>query len=564
MAPSTNSAKADDQTEPPSIGIKRVETAQDSKAQRLLRVDQIYSRYVLRSPFTRRPIPMQPQKGPADTLRMLAETEVDIKSVLLKEVLLEIFDGVEGLSLNKTPPMCSPEILFHAKDALTSRKADEKEKDDPNQTLINDIESLLNNGEITFDLLWALMKPKDYVVSIQFRLTGQSQALSVVSGTYHKRQNSTNYFKLNGRMISHDGEDFGYDFVDTEIDEFDGARKITSLKAYPIQYDPNSDTLRKNLIQRGRKYLSLIRALPQAFCQEYTMDFGLEDHETSNGRIQAQKANLRGRVMADPEAWKFNNGWTDLATPIILGEYSITGKDLDLHDDQLLVCANWINGFSLTHKSWTTLLLMKSLKTKGKVVGLLSGSPGVGKTLTAEAVAEVTSRPLYQVSTGELGIDADKVDKRLGMILEITTRWGCVLLIDEAEIFLATRGNDLARDTLVSIFLRRLEYFRGVLILTTNRKSEIDPAQCRIHFSIHYPDLTESGRVTVWTNFIDTISKQTGTPSLDSADIEKLARLELNGRQIKNAVSCAVSLAREEKEPLSVNHIEMILSITNL
>ncbi|TGO67306.1 hypothetical protein BOTNAR_0045g00510 [Botryotinia narcissicola] len=498
MASSTNSATADDQTEPPSIGIKRVETAQDSKAQRLLRVDQIYSRTAKAT--------VKPDR------------------------------------FGKTALVCSPEILFHAKDALTSRKADEKEKDDPNQTLINDIgtalrfinedfgaqiqslESLLNNGEITFDLLWALMKPKDYVVSIQFRLTGQSQALSVVSGTYHKRQNSTNYFKLNGRMISHDGEDFSYGFIDTEIDEFDGARKITSLKAYLIQYDPNSDTLRKNLIQRGRKYLSLIRALPQAFCQEYTMDFGLEDHETSNGRIQAQKANLRGRVMADPEAWKFNNGWTDLAAPIILGEYSITGKDLDLRDDQLLVCANWNNGFSLTHKSWgqfsidglkdivwnedafqklvvdeTRRKLIHALvrahrqddasfddiiENKGKgLVGLLSGSPGVGKTLTAEAVAEVTSRPLYQVSTGELGIDADKVDKRLGMILEITRRWGCVLLIDEADEFLATRGNDLARDTLVSIFLRRLEYFRGVLILTTNRKSEIDPAfQSRIHF----------------------------------------------------------------------------------
>ncbi|KAI9647059.1 hypothetical protein NHQ30_005061 [Ciborinia camelliae] len=117
------------------------------------------------------------------------------------------------------------------------------------------------------------------------------------------------------------------------------------------------------------------------------------------------------------------------------------------------------------------------IENKGKgLVGLLSGSPGVGKTLTAEAVAEVTSRPLYQVSTGELGIDADVVDRRLGTILEISRRWGCVLLIDEADVFLATRGVDLARDTLVSIFLRRLEYFRGVLILTTNRKSEIDPA----------------------------------------------------------------------------------------
>ncbi|KAK8909236.1 hypothetical protein QC760_001962 [Botrytis cinerea] len=66
MASSSNSAPAD-QTGPPSIGIKRVETAQDSKAQRLLRVDQI--RYVLRSPLNRRPLPMQPQKGPPDALR---------------------------------------------------------------------------------------------------------------------------------------------------------------------------------------------------------------------------------------------------------------------------------------------------------------------------------------------------------------------------------------------------------------------------------------------------------------------------------------------------------------
>ena len=80
------------------------------------------------------------------------------------------------------------------------------------------------------------------------------------------------------------------------------------------------------------------------------------------------------------------------------------------------------------------------------------------------------------VSTGELGIDADVIDKRLNTILEITRRWGCVLLIDEADVFLSLRGQDLAKDTLVSIFLRRLEYFRGVLILTTNRQSQIDPA----------------------------------------------------------------------------------------
>ena len=189
----------------------------------------------------------------------------------------------------------------------------------------------------------------------------------------------------------------------------------------------------------------------------------------------------------------------------------------DLTEEQLMVCAYWINGFSLPRKIWGQFmvdnlveivwndnafqkLVMKEerrqlihglvkahrqdeeafddiVQNKGRgLVCLLAGSPGVGKTLTAEVVAETTHRPLYVVSTGELGLDADVVDRRLETILEITRRWGCVLLIDEADVFLSIRGQDLARDTLVSIFLRQLEYFRGVLILTTNRQAEIDPA----------------------------------------------------------------------------------------
>lgn len=96
---------------------------------------------------------------------------------------------------------------------------------------------------------------------------------------------------------------------------------------------------------------------------------------------------------------------------------------------------------------------------KGKgLVGLLSGSPGVGKTLTAEVVAELSKRPLYMISAGELGTTAEKVDTQLGMVLDITRRWGCVLLIDEADVFLWKRGDaQLERNALVSIFLRKLE-----------------------------------------------------------------------------------------------------------
>lgn len=182
--------------------------------------------------------------------------------------------------------------------------------------------------------------------------------------------------------------------------------------------------------------------------------------------------------------------------PRVSEEDEITTRDFS--DEQLLICAYWLNGFSLSQKQWGSFAvssctdiewnelafqklvipkkhrdmvyaLVKAhrqddttfddlIQNKGKgLIGLLTGSPGVGKTLTAEAVAEVTHRPLYVVSAGEIGTDTDLVDARVQEILEITRRWSCVLLIDEADVFMAARGTDLARNTLVSIFLRRLE-----------------------------------------------------------------------------------------------------------
>ena len=111
------------------------------------------------------------------------------------------------------------------------------------------------------------------------------------------------------------------------------------------------------------------------------------------------------------------------------------------------------------------------------LIGLLSGNPGCGKTLTAEAVAEIAKKPLYAVSAGELGTEVEKVDKQLSLILDLSNQWSAVLLLDEADVFLQERDDkDVTRNALVSIFLRQLEYFQGILILTTNRIRNCDPA----------------------------------------------------------------------------------------
>lgn len=85
------------------------------------------------------------------------------------------------------------------------------------------------------------------------------------------------------------------------------------------------------------------------------------------------------------------------------------------------------------------------------MIVLLDGPPGVGKTLTAESVAEEMKAPLYTMSAGELGTQADSVESKLGDILEMATMWNSILLIDEADIFLEQRGSgELERNELVA------------------------------------------------------------------------------------------------------------------
>jgi SpoVK/Ycf46/Vps4 family AAA+-type ATPase len=89
-------------------------------------------------------------------------------------------------------------------------------------------------------------------------------------------------------------------------------------------------------------------------------------------------------------------------------------------------------------------------KGKGMIV-LLDGPPGVGKTLTAESVAEEMKAPLYTMSAGELGTRAHTVEEKLADILEMATMWNAILLIDEADIFLEQRGTgELERNELVA------------------------------------------------------------------------------------------------------------------
>lgn len=195
-------------------------------------------------------------------------------------------------------------------------------------------------------------------------------------------------------------------------------------------------------------------------------------------------------------------------------------------------------------------------KGKGLII-LLHGAPGVGKTTTAEGVAEMFEKPLFQIICGDLGTSAPEVEEALESHFSLANRWGCVLLLDEADVFLATRAKeDFVRNGLVSVFLRVLEYYAGILFLTTNRVGDFDEAfASRIHISLYYPHLTlENTEAIFKLNFETTeqrfrkagrkirIQKES-ILARARAHFENHPKERWNGRQIRNACQTALALA---------------------
>jgi len=213
------------------------------------------------------------------------------------------------------------------------------------------------------------------------------------------------------------------------------------------------------------------------------------------------------------------------------------------------------------------------IKGKGKgLVAVLHGRPGVGKTLTAEGISEYLKKPLYMVSAGELGTDSRTLETQLSRILDVAHVWGAVLLLDEADIFLERRSvHDLHRNALVSIFLRQLEYFEGILFLTTNRVETFDEAfQSRIHIALRYNDLDRKAKRVIWKTFLGMVAREEMAENetdkerqvITEEEFDSMSRRNLNGRQIKNAVRTAQALAMTQNEALSMKHLELVLGVT--
>ena len=171
-------------------------------------------------------------------------------------------------------------------------------------------------------------------------------------------------------------------------------------------------------------------------------------------------------------------------------------------------------------------------KGNGTVV-ILEGPPGCGKTLTTEVYSELMEKPLYKVNAGQLGVDAKDMDNNLRSVLSKAARLGCILLIDECETFVRKRGNDLVQNSIITTFLRQIEYFDGIMFLTSNKIKDIDDViLSRCIAAIKYELLKTENAKKIWKVLIIQFELNT---QIDDKMIDILVNIFPNavGRDIK-------------------------------
>ncbi|KAJ6141696.1 hypothetical protein N7497_010795 [Penicillium chrysogenum] len=195
-----------------------------------------------------------------------------------------------------------------------------------------------------------------------------------------------------------------------------------------------------------------------------------------------------------------------------------------------------------------------------------SGPPGVGKTFTVEATSEYFKLPSIRyepfvtliISAGELVVnhgDSHALESQLEVILKIAKHFNAILLLDEADSFMASRTalND-NHNRLVTIFLRKLEYYQGILFLTSNRGAQFDDAiLSRIHLTIEYENLTRYFRRDLWSTFLSKACTMQGPALVEEHDLRRLEYLALNGREVGSRVPL-----------LSTSHLLTAIKIKNI
>ncbi|PYH99790.1 P-loop containing nucleoside triphosphate hydrolase protein [Aspergillus ellipticus CBS 707.79] len=386
---------------------------------------------------------------------------------------------------------------------------------------------LVRNGVVTFDMLWTIFEPGQAMYSI---VNGRQRAFKLERGRVNQ---NTKIFTINCQLIDFDGHVFGYAAHGFLVPPFEGTKPITALPVFPLIHHSQHATIREDLIARGKLWLEHKGYYYKQY-EGLAVAYFIE---------REVKYNIKSRVIVDTEAYFTFSPNDSLGVLISISD--------ELSDEQLIITTPVLRGYSLMDKKWLEFFVddLKDIDLKELILAVARSQ---SKQLDMfDDVIQGKGRGVVMLLSGPPG---NKMKNTLRMV----PKWGAVLLLDEADVFMEARNNSkLDRNELVCVFLRVLEYYEGILFLTSNRAEAIDPAfESRIHVSLRYPNLNADSRRHTWTRLLGDADK-----AFSSGELDKLADISLNGRQIKNILKTASLLASEQGTELSYGHVQIVLKL---
>jgi len=190
------------------------------------------------------------------------------------------------------------------------------------------------------------------------------------------------------------------------------------------------------------------------------------------------------------------------------------------------------------------------------ISALFAGPSGTGKTMASEALSSELRLDLYRIDLSQVVSKyIGETEKNLGRIFDAADEGAAILLFDEADALFGKRtevkdSHDRYANIEVSYLLQRMEAYRGLAILTTNRKNALDQAFLRrIRFVVEFPFPQSAQRAEIWRRVFP---RETPTEGLR---MERLARLNASGGNIRNIAINAAFLAADANEPVRMTHL---------
>lgn len=350
-------------------------------------------------------------------------------------------------------------------------------------------------------------------------------------------------------------ERLGIFFIVGSRERWQCERDMVAVQVPKLDAHTQRDLWRQALADSGQKVHDHIETIVQQF------DFGPQAISRAvtaaqNGallRTQGEEATLTAadlwQACREQVSWRLD----ELAQRILP---CYTRDDIVLPEEasrQLVEIAAQVTHRPHVYEKWG--FGAKLSRGRG-ISALFAGPSGTGKTMAAEVLANQLQLDLYRIDlAGVVSKYIGETEKNLKKVFDAAEQSGAILLFDEADALFGKRtevkdSHDRYANIEVNYLLQRMEEYRGLAILATNRKSALDQAFLRrLRFLVDFPFPDAESRRRIWRKVFP---PQAAIQDLDYA---ALARLDIPGGNIKNIALNAAFLAADAGAPIGMDHI---------